>query len=262
MSLTIVKRAGWLAAPARTRAVLDPDARRGVVVHWNGPKITQPEHGGCARVVRSIQRFHMDSKGWRDGAYSHVVCQHGVVFEMRGWDGVQWANGSVDPPAGTGRTDLRPTESWYTVLVLTGGDHDRAGRLVDEQPPTPAAVAALGAYVVEARRRGAGDRVLPHNDFRVKTCPGTTLTALARRWDRRPIEIPEEDEMVSLADDERGQSWLRKLLGAGGGKTVTGVTEAAFNDLHADLTAVQANQTAMAADVAEIKRLLAQRPAG
>ncbi len=37
------------------------------------------------------------------------------------------------------------------------------------------------------RELGAGDRVLPHNDFRRKTCPGQELSAYADELDGQPI---------------------------------------------------------------------------
>ena len=195
-SLVIEPRAGWNALPARDDDTLAPSSRRGVVVHWNGPKMPQPDHAGCDELVRSIQRYHMLVKKWTDGAYSYVVCQHGTVYEMRGRTGYQFANGSLDPDrGGTGDYSLRPSEAWYTVMCLTGGDHDAAGRLVDEQKPSAAMLRSLGLLVALLRSWGAGDETKPHRAFRIKTCPGDALAAWCARHDGRPITQTGEDDM-------------------------------------------------------------------
>lgn len=198
--LTIVPRAEWGALPPRDDDTLPASSRRGVVVHWNGPKMPQPAHSGCDDLVRLIQRFHMVNKGWTDGAYSYLICQDGVVYELRGRVRYQFANGSLAPPAGTGNYSLAPSENWYTVMCLTGGDHDAAGRLVDEQLPSEAMLTALGQLTGLLRSWGAGDEVKPHRAFRVKTCPGDRLAAWCARYDGRPIRETEGDDEMSAAD--------------------------------------------------------------
>lgn len=68
--------------------------------HWNGPKVTIGgkttwDHAFCSSIVRNIQKYHMDFKGWNDIAYNFVVCPHGYVFEGRGinvWNGANGTN--------------------------------------------------------------------------------------------------------------------------------------------------------------------------
>jgi hypothetical protein len=67
--------------------------------HWNGPTVTVRgsaifDHESCARIWRGIQSFHMDSRGWNDIAYNFGICQHGYVFEGRGLDVRNGANGT------------------------------------------------------------------------------------------------------------------------------------------------------------------------
>ncbi|XP_045405605.1 N-acetylmuramoyl-L-alanine amidase [Lemur catta] len=42
----------------------------------------------CAANMRSMQRFHQDTKGWDDIGYSFVVGSDGYVYQGRGWDWV------------------------------------------------------------------------------------------------------------------------------------------------------------------------------
>lgn len=62
--------------------------------HWNGPRVPAVSHDKCASLVRGIQNYHMDAKGWNDIAYNFVVCRHGYVFEGRGLNVINGANGT------------------------------------------------------------------------------------------------------------------------------------------------------------------------
>lgn len=67
--------------------------------HWNGPNVTVHgktvfDHSACAAVWRGIQAFHMDTRGWNDIAYNFGICQHGYVFEGRGLNVRNGANGT------------------------------------------------------------------------------------------------------------------------------------------------------------------------
>ena len=49
----------------------------GVYVHHSA--------GPQQQTVRTIQNFHMDSRGWSDIAYNWLVNDQGDIFEGRGW---------------------------------------------------------------------------------------------------------------------------------------------------------------------------------
>jgi hypothetical protein len=64
----LVSRKQWGARPPKAVTPLRPS--RGVVVHYSASDADeQSNHRNCARRVRSIQRYHMDTKGWNDIAY-------------------------------------------------------------------------------------------------------------------------------------------------------------------------------------------------
>jgi hypothetical protein len=67
--------------------------------HWNGPTVTVGgnavfSHDKCAAIWRGIQSFHMNTRGWNDIAYNFGICQHGYVFEGRGLNVRNGANGT------------------------------------------------------------------------------------------------------------------------------------------------------------------------
>ncbi len=170
--MEVVSRADWGARrPTRTPRTIPPDDRRGLTVHWTGDAATSlddwaRDHSRCAQDLRNLQNYHMDGRGWSDYAYSFHGCIHGKLYACRGWSWDQFANGDPDKDPRLGEDP-----DWYTVHFTLG----RGG------VPTPAMIAALEWLVREVRRRGAGDEVRRHDEFKYKVCPGPALTAEVKR---------------------------------------------------------------------------------
>jgi hypothetical protein len=179
----------------------------GWTIHWNGPaaNVVGREHTRCVAFWRAVRNFHVNTNGWSDIAYSFGVCPHGEIFEGRGWHRNQFANGTDQ----VGENDGNDRD-WYTALCFIGeGEH-----------PPPAMTDALHHLVDQGRVSGAcGLRVLPHNAFRRKSCPGPELTAWAAYWDNRSMHqvVPEEDDMQThdIKIDLEGMHEARPRLGAG-----------------------------------------------
>lgn len=115
-------------------------------------------HDRCAGKVRSIQAYHMDTKGWADIAYNWVVCPHGYVFEGRGWGKRSAANGA------------NGCNSVYHAVCYLGGDGD---------PFTDQAKAGFNACRAEwARIYGRSPEVVPHSACVSTACPGNVI----RQW--------------------------------------------------------------------------------
>lgn len=153
--MNVVTRAQWGARPPRTRTNISSNVK-GLGIHWVGPKQGTWTHDKCAGKVRGIQTFHMDSRGWADIAYSHLVCPHGYIYEGRKWGTRTAANGTNE-----GNT-------YYHAICYLGGEGD---------PFTPEAKAALKSYVAE-HRKIYGDAVRPHSWFKATGCPGNVI----RQW--------------------------------------------------------------------------------
>lgn len=154
-----------------------PD-RGGVALHYGGVDVPISSHAQCSATWRSWQRYHMDTRGWVDIAYTLGVCQHGWVFSGRGYGIRTAANGTNDG-------NLR-----FLAIVWIGG-----GR----QTPTDLALAAIDWAIAELRRLGAGDRVVRHSDLNSTGCPGDPLGRHARLRDRQPIsQHDQEDDMPTL----------------------------------------------------------------
>lgn len=122
----------------------------------------------------------MEHNGWSDIAYSFGMCPHGVRYVGRGWDKNQFAGGEDQIP-----DDLLVKDpEWYSVLCFLGGP----------EKPTQAMLDGLAALIQESRDTGrAGLRVISHNTFRIKPCPGPELTLWAVRVDGVPIGVEADD---------------------------------------------------------------------
>lgn len=179
-------------------------SRKGFVIHHNGPpaNVVGRDHARCEAFWAAVKRYHTQTKRWSDIAYSFGACHHDHIFTGRGWDKVQWANGSDRVGADDGRDS-----QWYTVLAFVGGGaYGGFDTGSPEEPVSPHLIAAIERLIAQGRDTGrCGSAVLPHNQFKPKACPGPTLTAVAARLNGRPIgqhnpptPTPEDDDNMRL----------------------------------------------------------------
>ncbi|HYZ19843.1 MAG TPA: N-acetylmuramoyl-L-alanine amidase [Gaiellaceae bacterium] len=163
--MKLVGRQAWGAVPPRGRDPLLPEAARGVAVHYSGMDADEEaDHARCAGRVRAIQRYHMESNGWLDIAYSQLVCLHGYVFVGRGFGIRTAANGTTAANDG------------YFAICFLGNDTEGRADV------TRAARRALGELIREYQRRyPRAVRVRPHSAFVATECPGRELRAYIDR---------------------------------------------------------------------------------
>jgi len=176
--------------------------KRGFVIHHNGPNtnLLGKPHSKCVSYWNGVKNYHTSKppkgQGWSDIAYSFGVCHHGIRFDGRGWLKNQFANGSDV----VGVFDGKDSE-WYTVLVFIGYD-PKTGI---EEIPTPEMITGVKNLIQEGRdRKSCGTRVLPHNRFKVKRCPGHVFTGLASAWDAQPLSVPSTpvDKPISFVEED------------------------------------------------------------
>jgi len=170
--------------------------------HYNGPDVKvggqlRFDHKYCDSLVRGIQNFHMDGRGWNDIAYNFVVCQHGVVYEGRGLNTWNGANGTNSG-----------NKSSHAVMCLAG-----------ENNPFDMVEKAAFRWAVQyiSERTAAPYRAIGHRDHKATACPGNT------RYDwvhggmklsggsTPPPSTPKEGFLMAL-DDKKQDDLYREAM--------------------------------------------------
>ncbi|MFD0405630.1 GH25 family lysozyme [Kitasatospora sp. NPDC127116] len=170
--LQLVSRDQWGARPWRepNGSILYAGARAGVKVHYLGEQYTFGDHTTCPAYVRRIQASHMDGNGWSDIGYSFMVCEHGYVFEGRGLDRRNSANG-----------DTSLNEAHYAVCALLGSS--------GSTEPATEQLQGLRDAIEYCQQRGpAGPEVKGHRDGHQTDCPGDPLYGWVQTGAPRPLE--------------------------------------------------------------------------
>ena len=144
-----VSRSEWGAATGRPLTALVASQ---VTIHWAGTPSGEPAHENCGNVVRSFQRFHIETQGWADIAYNLIVCAHGYIFEGRGVGKRSAANG-----------DIGPNSASYAICYLLGKG----------EPFTDAAKNAINDAAELLVPGGATWTV--HRRWTGSECPGETI---------------------------------------------------------------------------------------
>ena len=170
--MELVRRSGWGAAAPRGKPVPIATPVRDLFLHHSAGADGGPE------TVRAIQRFHQDTRGWADIAYTWLYSPRDRVFyEGRG-------------PGIAGAHTRGHNKSGHAVCVL--------GNYETSRPP---------AHVVDdladwARWHGTAygpNKYRPHLDVGSTLCPGKHLAGLIRdinlyaEADTAPLAAPPDD---------------------------------------------------------------------
>lgn len=156
---TFVPREQWGARPRKsgTTAIIDHPS---VTYHYEGEGTVYPwDHSKCDDMVRSIQAYHMDGRGWSDIAYNYLVCPHDFCYEGRGFDRRSSANGN----------DTYNNLS-FAVCALWGS---KSGNTV----PDGLKLAYMYARQILISKGGATEVIYPHSHWHNTDCPGDPIRA-------------------------------------------------------------------------------------
>ncbi|XP_072180849.1 peptidoglycan-recognition protein SC2-like [Diadema setosum] len=118
----------------------------------------------CSKLMRSIQNFHMDDRGWNDIAYSFLVGEDGRVYEGRGWDTV----GAHAP--------------WYNFRSI---GISIMGNFTAKLPNKKAisAVQSLISCAIDKNKLNANYTLYGHRQATPdRTCPGEALFKEMQSW--------------------------------------------------------------------------------
>ena len=198
--MTIVSRVAWGARKPKSRSTGALSAKS--TGHWNGPTVTiggktEWDHSRCPSLVRGIQNFHMDGRGWADIAYNFVVCPHGTIFEGRGLNVRNGANG-------TNKGNMTS----HAIMWLSGErnpftESEKRGfkecsRYIDEKTAAPA-------------------ECIGHRDHKATACPGNERynwihAGMPVSGTSVPNTKPTQDDILELGDSGDGVEDLKAML--------------------------------------------------
>ena len=178
-----VRRSGWGAGEPRGKPIAIPTPVRDLFLHHS----VTPDNG--PDTVRAIQRFHQDTRGWADIAYTVIYSpKHRVFFEGRGF-GISGAH-----TRGHNRTA-------HGLCVLGNYDHAKPTRdLIDD----------LAEFLRWHAGAYGASRFRPHHDVGATACPGGNLTAVIADINleaERDFTPPEPPGAYTEPADEPAPAW-------------------------------------------------------
>ncbi|XP_004761177.1 N-acetylmuramoyl-L-alanine amidase [Mustela putorius furo] len=160
-------RCRWGAAPYRgSPRPLQLPLKFLYVHHTYLPAPPCTDFARCTADMRSMQRFHQDTRGWDDIGYSFVIGSDGYVYEGRGWHWVgahtlgHNTRGFGVAFVGNYTAELPAKAALHTVQDLLPGCAVRAGLLRPDY------------------------ELLGHRQLVRTDCPGDALFSLLRTWPR------------------------------------------------------------------------------
>lgn len=166
---------GWPASKAPNQSVRVD----GVKIHYEGTHVPEGAHSSCATRWNMIRNSHLanTAEGYSDVAYNWAVCQHGTIYEGRGWGKQTGANGS--------QSLNRP----HNAILWMGGS---SGVVT----PSAASVASIKELIRYLRSKGAGNEILGHRDGYATSCPGDPMYSLVKSGKLEPdVPTPPKDDM-------------------------------------------------------------------
>lgn len=162
-NINLVTREQWGARPPKNTTDIKTPVSEFFVHHTAGIWHECFNMTSCIKVVRRIQNFHMDDRGWDDIGYNFLVGEDGNVYEGRGWSHV-------------GAQVKGYNSKSYGTSVM--GDY------MEKLPNSKALTALKGVIAcgVQLGKLSSGYRLYGHRDAEDTSCPGDSLYKEIQTW--------------------------------------------------------------------------------
>lgn len=144
--------------------------------------------------MRSIQNFHMNSRGWSDIAYHYCIDSDGLVYEGRTWGVV-------------GGATFGENDTSHAVCLLGNFNNER---------PTKKAIDALVEVIQWGHDLGYVPNEITggHRDYRATSCPGgylyrliPTINEQAQEDTMTPEQEAKLDKLIALEESAPKRFW-------------------------------------------------------
>lgn len=164
MTLTILPRSAWGARPASgPLSRRPPSSIHELFIHWPGDQTSWRDVKtikGEITTLKQFQNYHMDTHGWSDIGYNHVMGNGG--FTETGIPRIWTARGAQFTPA----AQLAHNTGTLAICILIGPN----------DPLTDHMVSRLRSYIRWAINYTGNDlHIRPHGAVTQTDCPGIRL---------------------------------------------------------------------------------------
>ncbi|CAH0549100.1 unnamed protein product [Brassicogethes aeneus] len=158
----IVSRSQWGARSALSQRYLKFNPPPYIVIHHSaGPECRTDST--CKSTVKSIQDYHISSKGFKDIGYNFLVGDDGNVYEGRGW-GIHGAH--------------VPAYNARSIGICFLGNFQRSSPS-EKQLETVQNLVSCG---VELGKISPQYKLIGHRQGKSTECPGQTLFDIIKKW--------------------------------------------------------------------------------
>ncbi|KAG8226176.1 hypothetical protein J437_LFUL012351 [Ladona fulva] len=166
--LDIVSREEWSAKPPKSIIRFEKPVDYVIIIHTATYTCKTKEE--CIKLLRIIQFFHMESRGWSDISYNFLIGGEGRIYEGRGWDTVGGHSKGYD--------------SVSLGLSLIG--------IFCEQTPPEIQISAAQELIQEGVRLGKISpdyKLVGHRQISPTESPGEMLYQELQKWDHWSPEV-------------------------------------------------------------------------
>lgn len=184
MTTVFESRATVGLRPARSAPRI-PGPVDSTTVHYNGPAVrisASDSHERCRAFWRGVQKYHMETHGWADVAYTMAACPHGILMAGRGKGVRTAANGT-----------RYGNDTSYAIFALVG----------EGERPTDAMLTAI-----KDGARALGKPLLKyHGQHKPTACAGRILNpwvAAGAPYPKTTPTTPDQEEEMKLKKGDSG----------------------------------------------------------
>lgn len=195
MELEMISPTEWGALKRYDQWKDQPYIKDDIAIHWGGNKQPTWLDGIEAEkaILRSWERYHVNTKGWRGIAYGYAIGASGAIYRLRGKNNYGAHRGDVDGDSISNNKEIVP------VVFIMGEDSG---------PPTEAmwrSMSNLYWWLLEQPWTDGVMSVYGHREIQSGTaCPGDDIIAgRDEGLATQPIQLePEPDKYVRRVEYE------------------------------------------------------------
>jgi N-acetyl-anhydromuramyl-L-alanine amidase AmpD len=187
----IISCDGWEARSARGAIRVHNKRPVRILVHHTAtPNVADSGRDAGEALARSVQRFHMNTRGWIDSGQHFAISRGGYVLEGR--------HRSLEVLRG-GRSQVEGAHCTGQNIVAVGIENE--GTYTASGPPTVQwqRLRQLCAYICQQYRIPPTE-IFGHRDFKDTACPGDVLYTMLPKLRTQVADVLREDVTTAAVE--------------------------------------------------------------